>query len=60
MKTTIDNLKNAGFDVKITDKSIIVSLNREVNTLEVWTASGYSFDQIRASKVGGKVVIEVE
>lgn len=52
-------LKNAGFDVKVNGTEITVSLNREVSTMEVWTASGFKYAQSDSRKVNGAVVISL-
>ncbi len=58
MKSTINTLKNAGFDVETFGKFIIVGLNRKVSIMEVWTAINCEGDTTNWVNSDGKVWIQ--
>ena len=59
MKNAIyTSLKNAGFDVEIFGKFMIVGLNRKVSILEVWTAINCQGDTSGWINSDGKVWIQ--
>ena len=55
LQQIVNTLRNKGFDTKITDKAVEVSLNRNLSTMEVEIA--LNFAKVKLSKAGKKVLV---